>query len=72
MEEKRYKIICCNCGEDIYATKSIFHQMGMLDLGHGRCCYCNTSLQLIYNPDNDTMSSKLFDEFVKEKESKMK
>jgi hypothetical protein len=29
-------------------------------------------LQLIYNPDNDTMSSKLFDEFVKEKESKMK
>lgn len=49
-ETKKYKVICCNCNKEIYATKSIFHKMGMFDLGQGRCLHCNTSLQLIYEP----------------------
>lgn len=67
MEEKRYKVQCCNCKKDIYATKSIFHEMGMFDLGQGRCIHCNTSLNLIYDPETDTMKSRLFDEFINEK-----
>ena len=64
MEKKRYKVICCNCNKEIYATKSIFHDMGMYDLGSGRCLYCNTRLKLIYDPKTDTMKSKLFDNIV--------
>lgn len=70
MSEKRYKVICCNCNKEIYVTKSIFHDMGMFDLGRGRCLHCNTSLQLIYNPETDTMKSRLFDDFIKEKEKR--
>ena len=57
-KEKRYKVICCKCNKEIYATKSIFHEMGMFDLGHGRCLHCNTSLQLIYEPETETEPSR--------------
>ena len=69
-ETKKYKVICCNCNKEIYATKSIFHKMGMFDLGQGRCLHCNTSLQLIYEPETDTMKSRLYDDFIKEMNQK--
>lgn len=71
-EAKRYKVICCNCNKEIYATKSIFHEIGMFDLGQGRCLHCNTSLQLIYEPETDTMKSRLYDDFIKDRKSQMK
>lgn len=66
MDEKLYKVECCNCKKTIYATKSIFHEMGMFDLGKGKCCHCNTDLKLIYNPETDSMTAKLYHKYKKD------
>lgn len=54
---KRYKIICPYCGRVQYACKSIFHEMGLYDAGHGTCLECKGSMRLEYNPEADTMQA---------------
>jgi hypothetical protein len=55
---KRYKIICPYCGRVQYACKSIFHEMGVYDAGHGICLRCDGSMRLKYNPEADAMQAK--------------
>ncbi len=54
---KRYKIICPYCGRVQYACKSIFHEMGIYDAGHGSCLDCKKPMGLAYNPETDTMQA---------------
>ena len=54
---KRYEITCPRCGKIQYACKSIFHEMGMYDTGHGRCLGCREHMRLQYDPKTDTMEA---------------
>lgn len=54
---KRYKINCPYCGKEQYACKSIMHEWGIQDAGHGTCLECNEFMKLIYNAETDTMTA---------------
>ena len=61
MEEdkrKRYQINCPYCGKVQYACKSMLHEMGYYEAGHGTCMKCKGFMKLIYSPESDTMTAK--------------
>lgn len=60
-ERKRYKIICPYCNKTLYACKSIAHTIGMTDLGHGTCLYCNGFMKLTYSSATDSMKAEKWD-----------
>lgn len=66
MEEKRYSIKCPYCGKEQYCTKSIFHKMGIFDMGSGNCLVCKNHMQIIYISTTDTMQTRKWEEFDKE------
>lgn len=66
MEEKRYSIKCPYCGKEQYCTKSIFHKMGIYEMGSGNCLACKKHMQVVYNPISDTMQTRKWEEFDKE------
>lgn len=73
MKEKRYFIECPYCGKEQYCTKSIFHCMGVFDMGGGNCLDCDKHFQIIYDPQTDTMKTRKWEEFeqeIKEKKEK--
>lgn len=55
---KRYKIICPYCGKVQYACKSIMHEWGIEDAGHGGCLDCKGFMKLLYNAESDTMTAE--------------
>lgn len=55
---KRYKIVCPYCGKVQYACKSIFHEWGMADGGHGTCLECKESMRLIFNEEEQAMRAE--------------
>ncbi len=57
-KRKRYQIICPYCGKVQYACKSMLHEMGYNEAGHGTCMECKGFMKLIYNPKSDTMTAK--------------
>ncbi|MCX4351740.1 MAG: hypothetical protein OSJ60_08885 [Lachnospiraceae bacterium] len=57
-KEKRYKIICPYCGRTQYACKSIFHEMGVADGGHGTCLECKEHMRLIFNEKEQLMKAE--------------
>lgn len=67
---KTYECRCCNCGHEFLAQKSIFHDMGFFDLGRAECPKCNTVLNLIYNPENDSMTVRLHEDLINEIKNK--
>ncbi|OHW62183.1 hypothetical protein EUAN_12520 [Andreesenia angusta] len=66
---KRYEIECPECGKILWACKSLFQEMGMLDAGHGSCMECGTFLNLTLDKENDRMIAIRFEEY---KEKKLK
>lgn len=66
---KTYEFECPVCGKVLWACKSIFQEMGMLDMGHGRCMGCDTSLNLTVDEERDRMIAVRFEEY---KEKKLK
>lgn len=65
-KEKRYDITCPYCGRQCYATRSIFHLMGLQDYGRGICIYCNKTMRLKYNIEKDTMTTEVIEEKTNE------
>lgn len=61
-KRKTYQITCPSCNTTIYACKSIFHEMGMHDLGHGSCPYCKTLMRLKFDPETDTMQAERWED----------
>ena len=59
MEEKywqdSYEIDCPYCGYSQRTRPSIFHQMGMLDMGRGSCLKCGGAMRIVYNFSDDAM-----------------
>lgn len=60
-KRKRYKITCPYCQKVQYACKSILHEMGMYDCGHGTCLDCKATMRLVYNGKTDTMTAKVWE-----------
>lgn len=61
MEDKRYKITCPYCGKVQYACKSVFHEMGIADGGHGTCCECKKPMHLIFNEELQSMKAEIWE-----------
>ena len=64
--DKEYKIKCPYCQKEMYAEKSIFHEMGFYDLGIAKCIKCKNQMQLVYIPENDSMHTNCYEELLKE------
>lgn len=56
--QKRYEITCPKCGKILYAERSIFHLLGMTDLGSGSCTDCHTLMRIKYDHDAQTMTAE--------------
>lgn len=57
-KRKRYDIICPYCGKVQYACKSLAHEWGIADAGHGNCLKCGGFMKLLYNQENDSMTAE--------------
>lgn len=57
-KRKRYQIICPYCGKLQYAEKSIFHELGMSEAGHGVCLKCIGAMRLVFHEQTDTMTAE--------------
>lgn len=55
---KRYKIFCPYCGKEQYACKSIAHELGMSNAGHGTCLDCKGFMRLIFNEESQEMTAE--------------
>jgi len=64
--QKRYPCTCVACSHTFYACKSIGQSMGMHDAGCGSCPSCNEFLNLTFNPANETMQTRKWDEYIQE------
>ncbi|WP_018250349.1 hypothetical protein [Orenia marismortui] len=66
-EEKRYEATCCVCGNEFFANKSIMQHSGINEAGHGRCPECETFLNLTFDPEQEIMLTKKWDDFLAER-----
>lgn len=54
-KNERIMIICPYCGKVQCACKSIAHEMGLSDCGHGTCLKCKGFMRLKFNEDSQEM-----------------
>ena len=59
---KRYEIICPYCGKVQYACKSIFHEWGVADGGHGCCLGCRKAMRLVFSERLQAMKAERWEE----------
>lgn len=64
--DKIYSLTCSECGEKSGVMKSIFHDMGLYGYGSANCPHCNIKLNIIYDPEKDSMSSRNYELFIQE------
>jgi hypothetical protein len=69
---KYYPVICCECGTEFHAAKSIGQKLGMDLDGCGRCPNpdCNTFLNLRFDLKSGVMISKKWDDYLAERRAK--
>lgn len=67
MHGKRYEIKCPYCEKVQYACKSIAHEWGIADAGHGNCVECGGFMKLIYSQEGDSMAAGKWEIRRKEK-----
>lgn len=53
-----YNINCPYCDHDQLVAPSPFHQRGAYDLGKGCCKNCDKWMDVIYQPDTDSMKAR--------------
>ena len=66
-ERKRYECNC-KCGKTFYACKSIFQELGQLDLGHGSCPECFAFYNLSVDEENSKMILTEWNDYLKKME----
>lgn len=64
--DKKYDIQCCSCQAQCWTKPSMAHMMGLFQGGHASCPGCKTFLNIIYDPDTDSMKTRPFSERVAE------
>lgn len=62
--KKRYKTVCCECGQIFHACKSIAQEMGVLDAGCGSCPECETFLNLTFDEGNKEMKTMEWQKYL--------
>ncbi|MGN1222317.1 MAG: hypothetical protein ACI4TT_03690 [Christensenellales bacterium] len=65
-EQRKYNITCPYCGKKQSCYPSIFHRMGLCDMGSGNCSNCNKHMQIIYDIKTYSMNTRKWEEFEKE------
>lgn len=65
--EPRYECNCCVCQHRFYASKSIFQTWGDHEHGMGTCPSCKTVLNLTFDPDTNEFITKIWIDFVNER-----
>lgn len=60
-KRKRYEIACPYCGKIQYACKSIAHELGILNAGHGTCLNCKKLMRLILDEESQSMRAKVWE-----------
>jgi hypothetical protein len=65
-KEEYYPATCCVCHQEFMAAKSILHEMGMHEHGHGRC-KCGAFLNLRFIPEENRMETRLWEDFMEAK-----
>lgn len=55
---KRYEITCPHCGKIQYACKSILHEWGIAEGGHGTCLECKGLMRLILHEKEQIMRAE--------------
>jgi uncharacterized protein YbaR (Trm112 family) len=61
--DKRYEIACPVCSRKLWVIRSIGHLMGMPDFGRASCPDCKEELNVVYNPEEDSMKARKYSEF---------
>lgn len=56
-KDKLYECECAYCKNKIYTRKSIAQEMGMIEIGIGKCAYCGRLVHLKYHEEKDTMTA---------------
>lgn len=67
MSKERYSCKCPVCGHEFWAAKSLAHEMGILDGGHGSCPSCGTFHNLTLDEGNKKMLVKPWDKYINER-----
>lgn len=70
LSNQRYPVICPKCAHEFWVTKSLVHEMGMLELGYGSCPKCKTALNLRFDKASQSMTARLRDEYITENKAK--
>lgn len=64
-EDKKYEVNCPACGQRFWVCSSIFHLMGIFDLGSADCPGCKLHLNVSYISKEDKMQLSLYEEWMK-------
>lgn len=59
--KKRFDINCPYCKTPMKCSKSMFHEMGLLDMGGGSCIECKKVFEIHYHPDSNSMTTHIID-----------
>lgn len=54
----RYIIVCPVCGSKMYGRRSPAQLKGFCEAGKATCSSCASTMQVIYHPEDDTMSAR--------------
>lgn len=56
----RYPINCPACAAEFDCAPSLFHQMGMYDMGGGFCPECREQLTITFIPETNSMTTAIY------------
>lgn len=60
--KSQYDIECPYCQAALNCKPSIFHRMGLHDLGGGACPQCGQLFEIHYDEQHDSMMTKALEE----------
>lgn len=69
--KERYPCVCVGCQETIHVAPSMMMSEFGKNTGSGTCPKCQAYLHLEINADNASITSELFEEFVKRETSEV-
>ena len=53
-----YDLACYSCGHEQSVRPSLFQKMGHSSIGYGKCTACVQPLQIVHDPETNTMKSQ--------------
>ena len=60
----KYEVVCPECNFIFKESKSISQELGILYSGFSICPHCQTSLNLTFNNETNTMTATIWEEWL--------